>query len=254
MRRQQAVCGDAATLVDDYNVAITSHTHVHQHACTTWLGTAQHRAARRSHCSLLLATEASSFQQAVQGVVGLGLGCCTTVLPACQHQATVHATRTQSMTQVTAQAALPRQTWRDTHHHPGQWMCLCDTALAGPVSHPLNRHHRLLPTASCCGCASTPAWQDATHNASKQKTPNGPATGAGLKTKLLQPVLGQLNDQGIQTAAARSHPNCPNWGCSCLWTLQLPWPARSAAAADLKARLTRTPPACCLLKTHCQKR
>lgn len=87
-----------------------------------------------------------------------------------------------------------------------------------------------LPAA---GCASTPAWQDATHNASKQKTPNGPATGVWLKTKLLQPVLGQLNDQGIQTTAAQSHPNCPNWGCSCLWTLQLPWPARSAAAADL---------------------
>lgn len=153
----------------------------------------------------------------------------------------VHSNDSSDRTGCTAQANVER-------HTPPRSLDVCETPPCLAQSLTLS-----IPINDCCqlpaGRASSPAWQ-APHTTHPSKTPR-PATGAGLKTKLLQPVLRQLTtNQGIQRAtkaytAGWSHPNRPNWGCSCLWTLQLPWPARSAAAADLTARAHKD--AACLL-------
>lgn len=243
MRLRQAMCGDAATPLDRCNVAIRSHpctsTCLHNLARrrTAWCCGAQPTAPCCWQLNEFISASCARSGGARAGVLHHSASC----LSASGHGACNKyiVNDSSDRTGCTAQANMER-------HTPPRSLdvCVIPPFLARPLT-------LSIAITDCCqlpaGRASTPGWQ-APHTTHPSKTPSWPATGAGLKTKLLQPVLGQLNDQGIQTTAARSHPNCPNRGCSCSWTLQLPWPARSAAAADLMARLTRTPPACCLLK------
>jgi hypothetical protein len=124
------------------------------------------------------------------------------------------------------------------------------TAIAGPtVSHPVNPHRQLTMPAHQPGRRHTH-----THNASKQGA-QWPATGgAGLKTKLLQPVLGAIgqprhtdNRGAVSAQLPKPEPQLLMDGCSCP---RLP---------DQQMLLTcrqgpqETPPACCFFAQNTAK-